>query len=141
MLHKTMLIGNLGKDPEMQYFPDATPFTTFSVAAAGKAKKVGDKWVPQTTWFSVIIKGAQAEACHQFLSKGSKVYVEGELKSDDKGAPRTFTRRDGTVGASFEIDASFVKFLDSKSQGESNGSSRDDSGHAPAADEKEEIPF
>ena len=139
-MHKVTIIGNLGQDPSMKYLPSGTAITSFSVAASDKAKKVGDKWETSTTWYNVSVFGDQAEACNRFLAKGKKVYIEGQLRSDDKGAPRLYTRRDGTIGSSFEVDASFVQFLDSKSQSEASGSSREEDVESPA-ESKEDIPF
>lgn len=113
MYEKLIFIGHCGKDPEMRYLPEGTPVTNFSVATS---RKFGDK--DETTWFAVSIWGKQAEACNQYLHKGSKVLVEGRLKPDANGGPRLFKRTDGTMGASFEVHADYVRFLDSRSEAE-----------------------
>lgn len=120
MYHSITLVGNLGRDPEMRYTPDGTPVTTMSVAvddSFGDAQK--------TIWFRVSVWRAQAEACNQYLSKGSKVLVVGRLNHDN-GNPRTFTRKDGSAGASFEITASTVKFLSSKGGAGGDSAPRDE---------------
>lgn len=110
MYQQITIIGNLGRDPEQRFTPDGKPVTNFSVATSRKYKDT-----EETTWFRVSTWDKQAEACNQYLRKGSKVFVTGRLVPDKAaGSPRTFQRDDGTWGASFEIMASEVKFLDSK---------------------------
>lgn len=106
---KIIIIGNLGRDPELRFLPDGTPVTTFSVATSRKA---GEK--DETTWFRVTVWGKQAESCNQYLHKGSKVLVEGRLRPDESGNPTVFQRKDGTWGASYEVTADAVKFLSGK---------------------------
>lgn len=113
MYERLIFIGHCGKDPSMKYTPEGTPVTNFSVATS---RKYGDK--EETTWFSVSVWSKQAEACNQYLHKGSKVLVEGRLKPDANGGPRLFKRTDGTMGASFEVHADYVRFLDSRSEAE-----------------------
>jgi len=108
MYHKLTIVGNLGKDPEMKYTTDGKAVTTFSVAASNRKD--------ETTWFRVSVWGNQAETCNQYLHKGSKVLVEGALKADAQGNPRTYERKDGGWGASFEVVASSVKFLSGKDE-------------------------
>jgi len=111
MYQKLIIIGNLGRDPEMRYTPEGKPNTTFSVATS---RKFGD--TDETTWFRVSVWGNQAEACNQYLRKGSKVLVEGALKPDAGGNPRTYERKDGGWAASYEVLASAVKFLSGKDE-------------------------
>jgi len=109
MYSKIIIIGNLGRDPELKFTADGKAVASFSVATSRKYKDTDE-----TTWFRVSVWDKQAEACNQYLSKGSKVLVEGRLRPDPNGNPTVFQRKDGTWGASFEIMASEVKFLDSK---------------------------
>ena len=111
MYQKLIFIGNLGSNPEQRFTPSGDPVTTFSVATS---RKYGE--TDETTWFRVSVWGKQAEACSQYLHKGSKVLVEGALKADAQGNPRTYERKDGTWGASFEVVASAVKFLSGKDE-------------------------
>lgn len=117
MYQKIIIIGLLGGSPEMRFMPDGTAVTNFSVATSEswKDKASGEK-KEKTTWFRVNIWGSQAEACNLYLDKGSKVFVEGKLDVDvATGGPKTFTRKDGIVSASFEIKADVVRFLSGKS--------------------------
>jgi len=115
MYHTIIVVGYLGRDPEMRYTPSGNPVTNLSVATNRSYNNQNGEKVTETTWFRVSIWGKQAEACNQYLKKGSKVLVEGRLIPDEKGNPRTFTRQDGTVGAAFEVNAATVRFLDSPS--------------------------
>ena len=109
MYSKLIIIGNLGRDPEMKYTTDGKAVTTFSVAASNRKD--------ETVWFRVSTWDKQAETCNQYLHKGSKVLVEGALKADAQGNPRTYERKDGGGwAASFEVVASSVKFLSGKDE-------------------------
>ena len=111
MYQKLIIIGNLGSNPEMRFTPNGDPVTAFSVATS---RKFGD--TGETTWFRVSVWGKQAESCNQYLRKGSKVLVEGRLRPDESGNPRVFERKDGSSGASFEVTAESVRFLDGKAR-------------------------
>lgn len=105
------LLGNLGSDPEMRYTPDSQAVVGFRIAVNRKyTGKTGE--VKETAWFSVSAWGKLAEACGQYLKRGSKVLVTGRLRVDPAtGGPRVFTKKDGTLGASFEVTADDVTFL------------------------------
>ncbi|MCA9938302.1 MAG: single-stranded DNA-binding protein [Anaerolineales bacterium] len=142
MYQKLILVGNLGRDPEMRYMPDGTAVTSFSIAASRRwtDRNTGQP-VEETTWFRVSVWGRQAETANQYLSKGRRVLVEGSLVPDRAtGSPRLFTRQDGTVGASFEVRADTVRFLGG---GREEGGYADDeySGAGAAAQEEDDIPF
>lgn len=114
MYCKIILAGNLGRDPEMRYSPNGDAVTNLNVAVNRKYTDKSGQPVKETTWFRVSVWGKQAEACNQYLKKGSAVLVEGRLQADKAtGGPRIFTRQDGTPGSSFEITAETVRFLSS----------------------------
>jgi single-strand DNA-binding protein len=143
MYQKIFIMGNLGRDPEMRYMPDGTAVTNFNVAVNySYTDPRSGQQIDETTWFRVSAWGRQAETANQYLSKGRQVFVEGRLLSDPAtGGPRTFTRQDGTVGASFEIRASAIKFIggrDGVAGGYDDGDSF--SGGAPVQEE-DDIPF
>ena len=116
MYQKTIIVGYCGSNPEQRFTPNGDPVTTFSVATS---RKYGEK--DETTWFRVSVWGKQAESCSKYLSKGSKVLVEGRLRPDASGNPTTFQRKDGTWSASFEVTAENVRFLDGKADSEPAG--------------------
>jgi single-strand DNA-binding protein len=119
------LVGYLGKDVTLKYLPDGIPIANFSMATSRKYK---DK--ESTTWWRISVFGPQAEPCGQYLSKGSLVLVVGRLKPDEHGNPRTYERKDGTTGASFEVTADNVRFLGGKGDYE-----------APEQNTEDSIPF
>ena len=145
MYQSITIVGNLGKDPEMRYTPSGMPVTSMNVATNRKYTGSDGQVVKETTWFRVSVFGKQAEACAQYLKKGSSVLVEGRLTPDKTtGGPRTYTRQDGTVGTSFEIAAYAVHFLSSRESGAAPAAAAGTAGSAvddvPASLE-EEIPF
>ena len=117
MYAKTIIVGFLGRDPELRYMPSGQAVTNMSAATNRKWTNNSGEKVDETTWFRVSVWGAQAEACNQYLKQGSKVMVEGRLRPDpNTGGPILFSRNDGTAGANFEITAQFVLFLSSKNE-------------------------
>lgn len=117
MYQKTTIVGYLGRDPEMRYTPSGQPVTSFNVATNRTWTENGEK-KKETTWFRVQAWGNKAENCNNYLKKGSKVLVEGRLSPDPKtGRPKIFKFQDGTAGASYELVAMTVQFLDSAADG------------------------
>ncbi len=145
MYQKLVIVGRLGRDPEMRYMPDGTAVTSMNVATDRRwtDKNTGQP-VQETTWFRVSVWGRQAETVNQYLSKGKQVLIEGHLRPDPQtGSPRMYTRQDGTMGTSFEMTAELVRFLGGREDG-GGSSSFDDGpqgGGKPAAHEEDDIPF
>lgn len=140
--HTIILVGNLGKDPEMRYTPSGQAVTNFSVATSRKYTGSDGNLVEETIWFRVSVWGKQAETCNQYLRKGSKVLVEGRLVPDIRtGSPRVYQKQDGTSGASFEVSASTVRFLSSRGDDEGGYQSNEAPSHTSVADEADNIPF
>ena len=104
-MDKITVIGNLGRDPEMRYTPEGTPVVNFSVASNRTWTDASGEKHEQTVWYRVSVWRRMAEVCNQYLAKGRQVYVEGRLRPDASGNPRTFQRRDGSTGAAYEIVA------------------------------------
>jgi single-strand DNA-binding protein len=144
MYQKVIIVGNLGRDPEMRYMPDGTAVTSFSVATNRSwTDRSSGQQVDETTWFRVSVWGNQAEPCNQYLSKGRRVLVEGSLTPDrETGGPRLWTGQDGSVRASYELRAQSVKFLGGRDEGydsyEPSGSF--ESG-GQGVEEEDDIPF
>ena len=110
MLHKIVLIGRLGREPELRFTPAGKQVTSFNVAVDDG---FGDN--KKTIWLRVSAWDKLAETCNNHLKKGSLVLVEGRLTADPAtGSPRIFKKQDGTEGASFEISATAVRFLSGK---------------------------
>lgn len=141
MYQKIIIVGNLGSDPEMRYMPDGTAVTNFSVATNRKWTDGNGAPQEEVTWFRVTTWRKLAENCNQYLAKGRKVLVEGQLKPDPAtGGPKTFVRHDGTVGASYEIQASTVRFLGGRDDSDGGYSPSTGSGQ-DVATEEDDIPF
>ena len=80
-LNKVMIIGHLGRDPEMRYTPSGRPVTTFSVATSRSWHSADGERHEETEWFNVVAWGSLAEICNQYLRKGQQVYIEGRLQT------------------------------------------------------------
>jgi single-strand DNA-binding protein len=140
MYQQITIAGYLGRDPEMRFTPSGQAVTSFSVATSRSYTTNAGQKVDETTWFRVSVWGAQAESCNQYLKKGSPVLVVGRLRPDPQsGNPRTYTRNDGSIGASFEINAQNVRFLPG-GRGDSGGY-QEDMGDDAGGPEDDEIPF
>ena len=106
---KAMIIGNLGRDPEMRYTPSGRPVTEFSVAVNQSTKnQQTNEWVEATDWFRVSVWGDRAERAAENLRKGNKVFVEGRFKT------REFEGNDGQKRTSLDVTADNVISLDRK---------------------------
>lgn len=105
-----VIVGNVGKEPEMRYTPSGVAVTSFSVAVNSQHGE--DK---TTKWFRVSAWGKLAEACNQYVAKGMSVLVAGTLVADAKtGAPRIWKTRTDEPQTAFDINADVVRFLGKK---------------------------
>lgn len=107
-MNKILIIGNLGSDPEMRYTPNGNPVTSFTVATNRRYKASDGENREETEWFRISAWNRLAETCNQYLQRGSKVYVEGRLSS------RTYVGNDGETRVSLDVNASEVRFIDSR---------------------------
>ena len=105
-LNKVLIIGNLGKDPEVTYTPKGTAVAKFSVATKDSYKSKDGNKTESTDWHNIVIWGKLAEICGEYLHKGSQVYVEGKLKT------RSWEGKDGQKKYIIEVVAEAVQFLD-----------------------------
>lgn len=126
-LNKVMIIGRLGRDPEMRYTPSGRPVTTFSVATSRTWTTAEGERRVETEWFNVVAWGSLAEICKQHLTKGQVVYIEGRLQT------RHWDDNEGTKHTSVEVVANEMIML----------SERRDIAEEPAAEimEDDEYPF
>jgi len=108
-MNKIMLIGNLGKDPEMNYTPSGTAVTKFSLAVNRVTRSsTGDK-EKETEWFNIVAWDKLAETCNQYLHKGSKVFVEGRVSQ------RKYTDKNGIERYAFDVIINEMEMLTPKS--------------------------
>ena len=93
-LNKCMIIGNLGRDPEMRYTPSGQAVTQFTVATNRRWRDQQDEWQEETEWFRVVVWGQQAERVAERVRKGNKVYVEGRIQTrqwEDQSGQKRYT--------------------------------------------------
>jgi len=120
--HTIILVGNLGRDPEMRYTPGGQAVTNFSVAVNDSYTNSSGEKVDRTIWVRVTTWGKLADTCNTYLKKGRRVLVEGRLTADPTtGGPRIWTRQDGTPAASYEVTAATVRFLSPRSETQGEG--------------------
>jgi single-strand DNA-binding protein len=116
--NKIILVGNLGRDPELRYTPQGTAVCSFSLATNERRKDKSGELQDQTTWFRVTLWDKKAEIAAQYLTKGKPVYIEGRLRMDE------YTDRDGKQRSTLEVTGTDMQFI---------GSRGDDTHHPPAA--------
>ena len=116
MLNRVILIGRLTRDPEMRYTPSGVPVASFSVATSRRYQSQDGQWQEKTVWFRVTAWRKTAETVSQYLTKGSKVLIIGELEE-----PRTWVDKDGNTQASLDVTAQTIRFLSSRGDGTGSG--------------------
>ena len=104
-LNKVMLIGNLGKDPELRFTPSGRAVARFSIATSEQWTTPEGQKQERTEWHNVVVWGKQAESCGQYLSKGRQVFIEGSIRS------RQYDDKEGQKRYITEVIAQRVQFL------------------------------
>jgi single-strand DNA-binding protein len=144
--NKIIVVGNLGRDPELRYTPQGNAVCNFSVATNEKRRDKGGDLQDMTTWFRITLWGKQAETASKYLTKGRPVYVEGRLRVEE------WTDRDGKNRYTLEVNATDLQFLGSQSDQPSTDANSEqefsqtndfqtDAGAQTAAPTDEDIPF
>jgi single-strand DNA-binding protein len=105
MVNKAIIIGNLGRDPEVRFTPSGRAVAKFSVATTERWTDQQGQKQEKTEWHNIVVWGKQAETCGQYLSKGRQVYVEGRITN------RSYDDKDGNKRYITEIVARDVRFL------------------------------
>jgi single-strand DNA-binding protein len=118
-LNKVMIIGRLGRDPEMRYTPSGRPVTTFSVATDRSWNTSDGERHTETEWFNVVAWSNLAEICKQYLTKGQLVYIEGRLQT------RKWEDAEGNKRSSIEIVANEMIILGDRRELNSNATDDD----------------
>ena len=112
MFHTIIIVGNVGKDPEMRYTPSGQAVTSFSVATNRQYTTGNGEQIKETIWFRVTTWGKQAEVCNQYIRKGTKVLIEGRLTPDKAtGGPRIWTDRNGVQHANYDVRVDELRLL------------------------------
>jgi single-strand DNA-binding protein len=140
--HQTIIVGNLGGDPELRYLQSGSAVCNFSVAVSERWRdRQTNEQREKTTWYRVSVWGAQAETCNTYLSKGQKVMVMGNVTAD------AYMNNNGEAAASLTLTARDVRFLGSRDQDGNDsgggsyggGSDRGSSNDSPS--NVDDIPF
>jgi single-strand DNA-binding protein len=139
-LNKVMLIGNLGKDPEVRFTPSGRAVAKFSLATSEQWTTPEGQRQDRTEWHNIVVWGKQAETCGQYLSKGRQVFIEGSIRS------RQYDDKEGQKRWITEIVAQRVQFLgggrgDGAGAGARGGASGGDEAPPAPMPEDDDIPF
>ena len=139
-LNKVMIIGHLGRDPELRYTGSGTPVCSFSVAVSRRRGSRDGEQQDETDWFRVTAWDRLAEICANYLTKGQQVYIEGPVKLN------RFTGRDGQEYTNLEVTAYQMQMLGSRrDQGMSGSGDAPEEAGAPAEAEEQidpdDLPF
>lgn len=133
-LNKVMIIGHLGRDPEMRYTPSGRPVATFSVAVSRSWNSSSGERRSETEWFKIVAWGNLAEICKKYLNKGQQVYIEGRLQT------RRWDDKEGQQRTSVEVVANEMTMLgDRRDKNQSNNNAPLD--EAPPEADEDEFPF
>jgi single-strand DNA-binding protein len=114
-VNKAILIGNLGKDPELRYTPSGQAVASFPLATSERFKDKDGNWQERTDWHNIVVWGRQGETVKEYLKKGRSAYVEGRIQT------RSYDDREGNKKWITEIVASRVQFLGGRSEGDRSG--------------------
>lgn len=115
-MNKIMLIGNLGRDPEMSYTPSGTAVTKFSIAVNRVTKSPSGERQEETEWFNIVAWRQLAETCNTYLRKGSKVFVEGRLTQ------RRYTDKNNVERTAIDVIINDMEMLTPKENRQSSSS-------------------
>jgi len=110
-VNRVILLGNLGRDPEVRYTTNNTPVCTLNLATSERRKDQSGNWVDHTEWHNVVLFGRTAELAQQYLKKGRQVYIEGSLRT------RKWQDKEGKDRYTTEIVASSMQFVGAKEGG------------------------
>ena len=122
-VNKVILLGNLGRDPEVRYMPNGEAVANFSIATTENWKDKNGERVSRTEWHNITLYRRLAEVAGQYLKKGSQVYIEGRIQS------RKYTGKDGLERTAYEIIGSEMKMVGSRADA---GSAPMDNDYEPA---------
>ena len=134
-VNKVILVGNLGKDPDVRFTPNGKAVCKFPLATTDQWTN-GDGKQERTEWHNIVVWGKQAETCGQYLAKGRQVYIEGSIRT------RQYDDKEGNRRYMTEIIAQRVQFLGGRGGEGSRGASAEEAPPAtPPAGEDDDIPF
>jgi len=119
MVNRVLLIGRLGKDPDVRYTPDGMMVTNFTMATDEQRKDKNGQKIQRTEWHRIVAFGKLAEICSNYLSKGKLIFIEGRIQT------KTWEDKDGNKRTTTEIIANNMQMLDSKGMTKSQDATDD----------------
>lgn len=134
MYQRVIIAGNVGKDAEMRYTPNGVPVTSFSVAVNRRWSSASGEQQEKTTWFRVTCWRKLAETAGQYVKKGQRILVEGEVEA------QAYIDREGNARGTLELTASTFKFLSSRQESGEGGAGAPGGGDEFPVHE-DDIPF
>lgn len=135
MLNKVILIGRLGRDPEVRYMPNGEAVCNFSVATSESWKDQSGQRQEKTEWHNITMYRRLAEIAGKYLKKGSQVYLEGKIQT------RKYTDKNGAERTAYDIIANEMKMLGGNSQATQEQPKRQQAPATPVEDVDDDIPF
>lgn len=132
-VNKVILVGNLGKDPEIKTFESGKKSASFSLATTESFKNKDGQKIENTEWHNIVVWGTLADICEKYLKKGSQIYLEGKIKT------RTWEDKSGTKKYITEIFADTIQFLSKNDKSENGNSTKQENTSTP--DESDDLPF
>lgn len=133
-VNKVILVGNLGKDPEMRYMPSGDAIANMTIATTESWKDKSGEKQEKTEWHRISMFGRLAEVAGEYLKKGSSVYIEGKLQT------RKWQNKEGVDQYTTEIIASDMKMLGGRPEGKPEAKPKPEE-RQPGADFEDDIPF
>jgi single-strand DNA-binding protein len=141
-VNKVILVGNLGKDPEVRHLENGAAVANFSIATSESYKDKSGNRQEQTEWHNIVLWRGLAEIAEKYLKKGSQIYIEGKLKT------RNWQDKDGNTRYTTEVVGDNMTMLGSRSSSDNSGSAPSDSNESSSkgsanidSDESDDLPF
>jgi single-strand DNA-binding protein len=134
-VNKVILIGNLGRDPELRFTREGQGVANFTIATNDRWRDKEGNWQERPEWHRIVVWGKQAENCAQYLQKGRSVYIEGRLQTRD------WEDRDGNKRQTTEVVAQTVQFLGGRGEAAPRSSAAPAPESSAASSEGDDIPF
>jgi len=134
-VNKAILLGNLGRDPELRYTPSGKAVATFSLATSERWTSQDGQKQESTTWHNIVVWGKQAEVMKEYLRKGRQVFIEGRI------ANRSYDDKDGNKKYVSEVVVQNFSFVGGKSESQESSTPVPEPPSAPPAGDDEDLPF
>ncbi len=137
MINKVILVGNVGRDPEIRSTSSGTPVANFRLATNERRKDANGEWVDHTEWHTVVVWGRMVNVVEQYVHKGRQLYIEGALRT------REWEAKDGQKRFTTEVHARELKLLGGRSSSDSRDGASPDYGSLSQGfpDDADDVPF